>query len=75
MRVDIVVTLCHILLGHEPACRDHVAFETDAIGIGCLFGEAKVIDWKNSSIYAGQQWVILGPPRCFPGGYKPREAT
>jgi hypothetical protein len=73
MKVSIVVTLCHALLAQPaemPVCQDDVAFDTNAIGIGCLIGEAQVIEWKEHSIYRGPQWTIWGVPRCAPGGYR-----
>jgi hypothetical protein len=74
MKVAIVVALCHTPFGQPDICSDKVAFDVDAMGIGCLIGEAQVIEWKAHSIYAGVNWTVSNP-RCAPGGYVIRERT
>jgi hypothetical protein len=77
MKVTVIATLCHTLLGQPPVCHDEVIMERDmGIGIGCLVAEAEVIvEWKSHSIYAGENWTVLRP-RCAPGGgYVIREQT
>jgi hypothetical protein len=75
MKVSVVATLCHALLGQPPVCHDVVVTEADmAIGLGCLVAEANLDAWKSRSIYAGDNWSVTRL-RCAPGGYVIREQT
>lgn len=75
MKVAIIATLCHTMIGQQPACRDETIIEADmGIGIGCLVSEAQALEWKERSIYAGLQWTVTSV-RCAPGGYTPKVPT
>lgn len=38
----------------------------------CQMGQEAIAEWKEKSIYQGEQWKIEGF-KCIPGDYVPKE--
>jgi hypothetical protein len=64
--LTIVVTVCHI----AGVCRDVVATRQEMPA--CIISQAAVADWKEHSLYRGDQWSI-GRMRCEAADYEPKD--
>ena len=67
MQITILVKVC-FALATVPSCHETIASQAEgALGIGCLVAEAQTLtEWKQHSIYRGDQWTIEGV-RCVAG--------
>jgi hypothetical protein len=67
MFLAIVVTVCHIAGG----CREVVAAQEQMPA--CIISQSAVADWKEHSLYRGDQWSI-SRMRCENGDYVAKDA-
>ncbi len=75
--ISVVVTLCHLVtLDPHSAplrtCFERVAGKIEMNINACGLLLAGVVDWKEKSPYAGDEYVI-GAIRCESGNYQPAE--
>lgn len=74
MQITVVALMCHSLAGiTTPVCREEIVIKQDMPMQACEMSQAAVADWKEKSIYRGEQWSI-GRIRCIPGDYVPKDA-
>jgi hypothetical protein len=67
MQVAVIAVLCNSLVASQPICREEIVTESDmSIGLGCLIAEAQLDQWKEHSIYSGNQWTV-SRVKCVPG--------
>jgi hypothetical protein len=69
MQISVVVSVCHVLgTISQPLCHEELITKADMPMQACLISQAAVADWKNRSIYRGDNWNI-NRIRCIPGDY------
>lgn len=74
MQITVVVSICHALAGiAAPVCHEEIVVKDDMPMQACLISQAAIADWKQRSIYRGDQWTV-GRIRCIPGDYQPKDA-
>jgi hypothetical protein len=81
MQITVVAVMCHTIgtLVAEPvgtaadlACREVIVVKDDMPMQGCMLSQPALADWKDRSIYRGDQWRI-SRIKCVPGDYVPKE--
>jgi hypothetical protein len=81
MQITVVVVMCHTIgaffpesVGTEPdpVCREEIIIKTDMPMQACVLSQPALADWKERSIYRGDQWRI-GRIMCVPGDYVAKE--
>jgi hypothetical protein len=81
MQITVVAVLCHALGAitsqlvdtlPDRLCREVIAIKDEMPMQSCVLSQAALADWKERSIYRGEQWVI-SRIRCVPGDYAPKE--
>jgi hypothetical protein len=74
MQITVVAVICHMLSPiPEPVCHEEIVVKDDMSMQMCMLAEPGVAEWKERSIYRGDQWRILRI-MCKPGDYEPRDA-
>jgi hypothetical protein len=56
----------------EPICREVVVIKDEMPMQACMLSQPALADWKERSIYRGDQWLI-SRIKCVPGDYLPKE--
>jgi hypothetical protein len=81
MQITVVVVMCHTIgaLAPEsvgtlpdPVCREVIIIKDDMPMQSCMPSQPALADWKERSIYRGDQWRI-SRIKCVPGDYVPKE--
>ena len=76
MLITIVASLCHSLAGIPadiPVCHEEIVAQQVMPMQACMMGQPEIADWKEKSIYRGDQWTI-SRIRCIPGEYQVKDA-
>lgn len=74
MQITIVALMCHVLMGiTTPVCHEEIVVKDAMPMQGCI-SQAAIADWKEKSIFRGEQWHIARI-RCIPGDYQPKDAV
>jgi len=74
MQISVVAMVCHMLAPiSDPVCHEQVIIQDDMSMQECMLSQEAIADWKEKSIYHGDQWVIARI-RCIPGDYMPKDA-
>ena len=69
MHITVVAVLCHTLgTISAPVCREEIVTEGDMPMMACMIDQPALADWKNKSIFRGDQWTIA-KYKCVPGDY------
>ena len=81
VQITVVVLMCHsvgaLVPGfaggamQEPACREVIVVKDDMPMQVCMISQPALADWKERSIYRGDQWRI-SRIKCVPGDYVPK---
>lgn len=73
--ITVVVLMCHQLANiPAPVCREEIAVKEEMSMLECqVLSQPKLADWKEKSIFSGDQWVI-SRYRCVIGDYILRDA-
>jgi hypothetical protein len=75
MQITVVALMCHALgTIAQPVCREEIVAKDDMPMQACLISQAAIADWKERSIYRGDQWTV-DRIRCIPGEYQPKDAA
>jgi hypothetical protein len=81
MQITVVAVMCHTIgaLVAESAstapdlvCREVIVIKDDMPMQACMLSQPALADWKERSIYRGDQWRI-SRIKCVPGDYVPKE--
>jgi hypothetical protein len=73
--LTVVVLICHQLAGiSAPICHEEIVTKAEMPMQACMIFQPAIADWKEKSIYRGEQWTIARV-RCVPGDYELRDAT
>jgi len=81
MQITVVAVMCHSLgaatpqsVGNlpDPVCREVIVIKNDMPMQSCMLSQPALADWKERSIYRGDQWWIIRI-KCVPGDYLPTE--
>jgi hypothetical protein len=70
MIITVVATLCHTLGAiPQPVCREEIVVQEDMAMQACFLSQPALAQWKEASIYRGDNWTIQRI-KCVPGsGY------
>jgi hypothetical protein len=81
MQITVVAVMCHTLGAFfpeavgtrpDPVCREVIIIKDDMPMQVCMLSQPALADWKERSIYRGDQWRI-SRIKCVPGDYVPKE--
>jgi hypothetical protein len=81
MQITVVVVMCHTIGAFvpesvgtlpDPVCREVIVIKGDMPMQSCILSQPTLADWKERSIYRGDQWRI-SRIKCVPGDYVPKE--
>jgi hypothetical protein len=81
MQMTVVAVMCHTInaaitqsvgILPDPVCREVIVVKDDMPMQACLLSQPALADWKERSIYRGDQWWI-NRIKCVPGDYIPKE--
>ncbi len=81
MQITVVAVMCHTLdafitqsVGTLPdlVCREVIVVQDDMPMQSCILSQPALADWKERSIYRGDQWWV-SRIKCVPGDYVPKE--
>ena len=81
MQMTVVVVICHAIGGTiaqsvdtspDSVCREVIVIKNDMPMQSCMLSQPALADWKQRSIYSGDQWWI-SRVKCVPGDYVPKE--
>jgi hypothetical protein len=81
MQITVVAVMCHTLgaaiaqsvdILPDPLCREVIVVKDDMPMQACMLSQPALADWKERSIYRGEQWWISWI-KCVPGNYIPKE--
>jgi hypothetical protein len=81
MQITLVAVMCHTIGASfpmsvgtlaDPVCREVIVVKEDMPMQSCMLSQPALADWKERSIYRGDQWWI-SRIKCAPGDYVPRE--
>jgi hypothetical protein len=81
MQITVVAVMCHTLGAFfpeavgtrpDPACREVIVVKDEMPMQFCMLFQPAPADWKERSIYRGDQWRI-SRIKCVPGDYVPKE--
>jgi hypothetical protein len=81
MQITVVAVMCHTLGAitsqsvdtlPDRLCRDVIVIKDEMPMQSCMLSQAALADWKERSIYRGEQWLI-SRIKCVPGDYVPKE--
>ena len=81
VQITVVVLMCHSIgavapefvggIMQEPACREVIVTKDIMPMQSCMLSQPALADWKERSIYRGDQWRI-SRIKCVPGDYVPK---
>jgi hypothetical protein len=81
MQITVIAVLCHTIgiftpesvdTLQEPVCREVIVIKDEMPMQACMLSQPSLADWKERSIYRGDQWRIKRI-KCLPGDYVPKE--
>jgi hypothetical protein len=81
MQMTVVAVMCHSLGAFvpeavgtltAPVCREEIIVKTDMPMQACMLSRPALADWKERSIYRGDQWRI-SRVKCVQGDYVAKE--
>ncbi len=81
MQITVVAVMCHTIgavtpqsVGTlpDPVCREVVVIQNDMPMQACMLSQPALADWKERSIYRGEQWRV-SRIKCVPGDYVPKQ--
>jgi hypothetical protein len=81
MQITVVAVMCHTIgaispqsVGTlpDPVCREVIVIQNDMPMQACMLSQPALADWKERSIYCGEQWRV-SRIKCVPGDYVPKE--
>jgi hypothetical protein len=81
MQITVVAVMCHTIgaispqsVGTlpDPVCREVIVIQNDMPMQACMLSQPALADWKERSIYRGEQWRV-SRIKCVPGDYVPNE--
>jgi len=81
MQITVVAVMCHTIsvfvaesVGTVPnfVCREVIVIKNDMPMQACMLSQPALAEWKDRSIYRGDQWRI-SRIKCVPGDYVPKE--
>jgi hypothetical protein len=81
MQITVVAVMCHTIgaispqsVGtlRDPVCREVIVIQNDMPMQACMLSQPALADWKERSIYRGEQWRV-SRIKCVPGDYVPKE--
>jgi hypothetical protein len=81
MQMTVVAVMCHTIsatitqsVGTQPdsICREVIVIKDDMSLQACMLSQPALADWKERSVYRGDQWRI-SRIKCVPGDYAPKE--
>jgi hypothetical protein len=81
MLITVVAVMCHTLGAitpqsvdtlPDPLCREVIVIKDELSMQSCMLSQPALADWKELSIYRGDQWWI-SRVKCVPGDYVPKE--
>jgi hypothetical protein len=81
MQITVVAVMCHTLgalvpdaIGTlpNPVCREEIIIKTDMPMQACMLSQPSLADWKERSIYRGEQWLV-SRIKCVHGDYVPKD--
>lgn len=82
MQITIIAVVCHSIGAFVPefaggakpesVCREVIVIKDDTSMQSCVISQPALADWKEHSIYQGDQWRI-SRVKCVPGDYVPKE--
>jgi hypothetical protein len=81
MQITVVAVMCHTIgavapqsVGTlpDPVCREVIVTQNDMPMQACMLSQPALADWKERSIYRGEQWRV-SRIKCVPGDYVPKE--
>ena len=81
MQMTVVAVMCHTIGAFvaqstaslpDPVCREVIVIKNDMPMQSCMLSQPALADWKERSIYRGEQWRI-SRIKCVPGDYVPKE--
>ena len=80
MLITVVAVMCHSLgaivpqsvrTEAESVCREEIVVKQDMAMQACMLSQAALAEWKEQSIFRGDQWTIARI-KCVPGDYVPK---
>ena len=73
MQITVVAVICHDLgTISQPVCREEIVVKQDMAMQACFLSQPALSEWKEHSIFRGEQWTI-GRIKCVPGDYAPKD--
>jgi hypothetical protein len=81
MQITVVAVMCHTIgaispqsVGtlRDPVCREVIVIQNDMPMQACMLSQPALADWKERSIYRGEQWRV-SRIKCVPGDYVPKQ--
>jgi hypothetical protein len=73
MQITVVAVMCHALGAiPQPVCREEIVVKDDMPMQACFLSQPALAEWKEHSIFRGEQWTI-GRIKCVPGDYAPKD--
>jgi hypothetical protein len=81
MQITVVAVMCHTIgavapqsVGTlpDPVCREVIVIQNDMPMQACILSQPALADWKERSIYRGEQWRV-SRIKCVPGDYVPKQ--
>jgi hypothetical protein len=81
VQITVVAVMCHTIgavspqsVGTlpDPICREVIVIQNDMPMQACMLSQPALADWKERSIYRGEQWRV-SRIKCLPGDYVPKE--
>jgi hypothetical protein len=81
MQITVVAVMCHTIgavapqsVGTlpDPVCREIIVIQNDMPMQACMLSQPALADWKERSIYRGEQWRV-SRIKCVPGDYVPKQ--
>jgi hypothetical protein len=81
MQMTVVAIMCHTISATimqsvdtqpDSVCREVLVTKDDMSMQACMLSQPALAEWKERSIYRGEQWWI-SQVKCVPGDYVPKE--
>ena len=61
MQITVVAIMCHALGAiSQPVCREEIVVKDDMPMQACFLSQPALAEWKEHSIFRGEQWTISG---------------
>jgi hypothetical protein len=65
--------MCHALGAiSQLVCREKIVVKDDMPMQACFLSQPALAEWKEHSMFRGEQWTISGI-KCVPGDYAPKD--